>query len=485
MHWLVALLGVLTAWVILRYSPFPRTPRLGLPFVFGFVYQTAVTARSYCLVPLLVFTLCILLTGHKKRPIAFAIVAGLLANCALVAAVMSAGFVTLFLWREFLSLGRDRANSPVGSAGAARLQTASAGVILLAFWASAILVALPAPGLAAGSASVITAHPQLNRVLIRLTGIQPPNAPIPSQAGTQTPTVTVIAPWQEPDGVSPWQHWILERIDGLSHPSIGWLLLKRLVASLSVFFFCISSFNILAAAFYLFFFVWMYRHRFLVASLPFVLTLIACYVLAFSDHHASLPLTALVGTLWLIWDSADVPLGSAFVDKAFAVLLLAVLVEQICWTGSAVRLGMLEPFDGSLEAVHFIKSEVGTKKIACVGFFPVAVEPYFDGQVFSNFTKAFWHYDLPANPLNHVMETIDQRPPYIIDGEIARGTESPTNQLLLRQPIGFSWQSLPIYETLVNHGYHETHRFCGKQPAHFGYAVQVCQIIFQPDHSAH
>lgn len=49
------LLGVAGAWMLARHSPFPLPFRLALPFTFFLAYQYAVVARSYALLPVLLF----------------------------------------------------------------------------------------------------------------------------------------------------------------------------------------------------------------------------------------------------------------------------------------------------------------------------------------------------------------------------------------------------------------------------------------------
>jgi hypothetical protein len=446
MHWFTALVGVATAWVILRYSPFPRVARLGLPFVFGFVYQTAIIARSYSLVPLLAFTPCILLSGKKDRPVAFAVVAGLLANCALVPAVMSSGFVALYLLRQ-LSQRRQFPAQTEQSAlqKATQSHLALAGAVLLLLWTGAIYTALPAPDLTFGRAGLITSHPQFARALSYLT-----NIPLSHE--------TVASPFETP-----------------APPPVS---RARFLLNHAMFvFYPISSSIILGVAFYLLFFLWIFRQRALAALLPFLVTLIACPALAFSTHHASLPLTALVATLWIAWDVAAAPIRSDWKDRTFAAVLLIVMVEQIGWTAAAVRLGMRVPFDGSRDAAQFIATEVGSQSIAGFEYYSVAVEPYFESRVFPNQDTAYWPWRNAIDPDNHLPQVVQERPAYILLGERFEGT---VNQY--GPPLPQSVREAPsaLHRYIAEHGYHVTHRFCGTQPAHFGNSEEICEVIFQP-----
>ncbi|WP_263353102.1 hypothetical protein [Acidicapsa acidisoli] len=451
MHWFTALIGVATAWVILRHSPFPRIARIGLPFIFGFVYQTAIIARSYSLVPLLAFTLCILLTGKKDRPVAFAAVAGLLANCALVPAVMSSGFVALYILRRLSQRCQRPAQTEQSTLQkAAQPHLALAGAVLLLLWAGAIYTALPAPDVTFGRAGLITSHPQFARALSYLT-----NIPL-SHAAAVTPLSSPLAT-PAPPPVSR----------------------ARFLLNHAMFvFYPISSSIILGVAFYLLFFLWIFRQRALAALLPFLVTLIACPALAFSTHHASLPLTALVATLWIAWDVAAAPIRSDWKDRAFAAVLLIVMVEQIGWTAAAVRLGMRVPFDGSRDAAQFIATEVGSQRIAGFEYYSVAVEPYSESRVFPNQDTAYWPWRNAIDPDNHLPQVVQERPAYILLGERFEGT---VNQY--GPPLPQSVREAPsaMHQYILEHGYHITHRFCGTQPAHFGNSEEICEVIFQPE----
>src|SRR5829696_3139490 len=50
-----AVVAAAGCWVFLRYSPFPPAIKILLPFSYFVFFQYGVVARSYCLVPLLIF----------------------------------------------------------------------------------------------------------------------------------------------------------------------------------------------------------------------------------------------------------------------------------------------------------------------------------------------------------------------------------------------------------------------------------------------
>lgn len=438
------ILGILTAWFILRYAPFPRPAKLALPFVFGFVYQTGVIARSYSLVPLLAFALCLLISSHRDRPIPFALVAGLLANCATFCGAMSAGFVAVYLWRRRFATK------------ALRPQHALAAVVLLLLWAGAIYTALPAPDITFYPAMKITVNPKVAGVLARLTGIPAPDEPTAKKMDAQ-----------------------YKRFRKPEDASTGLVVAARLVTAVSAAFFTVSSSNVLAAAFFIALILWLHRTSQFVDLLPFLMTLAACALLGFSAHHASVPLAGLVASLWISWERGDAVLGSSKLARTFQVIALLVIAEQIGWTVSAIRLGLREPFDGGTAAAAFVRSEVGSQRIAAFNFGSPAIEPYFEKPIFFNSQTSYWAWKYSVEPDARLAETLREKPPYIVVSEGFIGTTDALNQILLTvQP--HSELYVPLAPYIASQGYRVTHRFCGVQPAHFGYSEQVCQTILQP-----
>jgi hypothetical protein len=235
----------------------------------------------------------------------------------------------------------------------------------------------------------------------------------------------------------------------------------------------------LAAAFYLFLLLWMYRHSILAAVMPFLFTWAACCALGFNAHHASMPLTALIASIWLACDAKTERVRIGGIDRTFAILAVVVMVEQILWTVSAIRIGMREPFDASVETAHFIDSETGQKEIVGFNHHITTVMPYFHRRLFSDLDTSYWPWTLAADPVSRIDALIGQKPPYILVGATYAGPVSPSAQIVPRGG-GLTDQKTEIVAYLMNHQYHATHRFCGTQPAHFGYSEQNCLILLEP-----
>lgn len=107
MHWICGMLAVAATAILISKAPFPRYLKLSLPFTFFLLYQYAVVARSYVLVPLALFVIA---GWWKKSPWVVAITLGLLANCSLHAAVISGGLAIVY-FAEQLSIGGTKATA--------------------------------------------------------------------------------------------------------------------------------------------------------------------------------------------------------------------------------------------------------------------------------------------------------------------------------------------------------------------------------------
>ena len=101
MRCFAAVIGFLGVTFLVTTSPFPRFIKLLLPFTFYLAFQYAIVARSYVLVPLLLFLCAYLWPQRLERPLSIALCLGLLANVALHAAVISGGLAIVYaidLW---------------------------------------------------------------------------------------------------------------------------------------------------------------------------------------------------------------------------------------------------------------------------------------------------------------------------------------------------------------------------------------------------
>jgi len=137
MHWIAGGIAVFAVALLLFKSPLPGFLKLSFPFTYFLLFQYAVVARNYVLVPPLLFLAAI--CWKRKSPLGLAIVLGLLANTALHAAAISGGLAIIYA-TEWL---RAPGNIPHD-----RRKMLLCATILLAFYAFAIWTAWPPHDLA-------------------------------------------------------------------------------------------------------------------------------------------------------------------------------------------------------------------------------------------------------------------------------------------------------------------------------------------------
>jgi len=133
MHWICGAIGVAGTALFLFCSPFPKYLRALLPFTYFLLFQYAVVARGYVLIPLLFYLVAL---QWEKRIFSTAVLLGLLANVELHAAAISGGFATVYLIEQL----RDGA----AKVPARRNRLIIFALILAFFYAFALATAWPA-----------------------------------------------------------------------------------------------------------------------------------------------------------------------------------------------------------------------------------------------------------------------------------------------------------------------------------------------------
>jgi hypothetical protein len=146
LHWICGAVATVSMALLLFRSPFPRYLKLSLPFTYFLLFQYAVVARNYVLVPLLLFVAAI---AWKKRPVTLALALGLLANASLHAAVISGGLAVFYAIEQFRESRRQIDTGSKASGSSRKLLLC--GLLLLAFYAFAIWTAWPPRDMALSS----------------------------------------------------------------------------------------------------------------------------------------------------------------------------------------------------------------------------------------------------------------------------------------------------------------------------------------------
>ncbi|MEO7368259.1 MAG: hypothetical protein ABIZ36_09900, partial [Gemmatimonadaceae bacterium] len=135
---LALLIGALTSYLILRYSPFPFWLRLLAVFGAFLSYEYSVMARNYGIGIMFLLAACALFRSRDRHAIPIGILLALSANCSVHAAVASAMIV--LLWA--LDLFDEKKETLLQPSSLAGLIIAIAGI------ATAIVSAKPSPDMA-------------------------------------------------------------------------------------------------------------------------------------------------------------------------------------------------------------------------------------------------------------------------------------------------------------------------------------------------
>jgi hypothetical protein len=449
MHWITVLTSIAAMYLLLRYSPLPPLVRALLPFCFSFVFLTAIIARNYSLAPLLTFAACGVLTGKKERPILFALFLGLLANTSSLAFLLALGLLPLYV------VFRD------GHVFQQRRDLVFAGTLVVVLMAFAAYTALPAPDMTYGIGKRLGSNPMLGHLLSEVTRI-------PQSAMKQdVSAVSVKSPLE--------QNVFLAK--HASHPFLSKTVV-RIVSFASIAFFAVSSSNILAIVFYGALLWWLSLHRSLAALLPLALVIVCGRFLGVGEHHLSLVTTAIVVALWLGWANHN-PVSPRS-DLIFQIVLLAVLLEQALWTAHAAVFDIRGPFDGAKATARFLSPEAGKELMVNIDYDSLAVVPYLPRNSFQNQSTSYWPWERGKDFNEALPELLQTHPASVLSSNSFTKDSIMQDQIIEQIPHNMAYTSHYEDALILSHGYHETHRFCGYQPAHFGFERETCDIIYEP-----
>jgi hypothetical protein len=339
--------------VLVFLAPFPRGLRYVIAGSFFFLYQYAVVARPYVLMPLLGFLAAHFYRQGLSRIIAFAVCVALLIQDSSYAAVMGLGFAAFYglrlalRWNEIASADRKRI-----FAGLAMIAASFLFVVILLFPKS--------------DSSLIAdaAHPTFSRHLFLF-------------------------------------------VEGLTGAFAEDLVTIPIL------------FLILAAT-------WAYQRRSLVLLLLTVGgTALEYGFLRGFGHHQGLITIGFVVFLWAAWPSADqvqaLSRNSKWLHQALLAAALLIFAWQCTWSYAAVRGDWAGPYSGALDAAQFLKS-VHADTLGCNGymFWAVAVQPYFDHNIFLNYggprAPAAFHFSLEFDRrTSHISDWQAQNgPPFLV-----------------------------------------------------------------------
>ena len=412
--WISAAIGAAGVYVLLRWAPFPFYVRALLPFTYFLAYQYAVIARSYVLFPLLCFGIAHVYRDDPARPVRMAVLLSLLANVSVHGTLVAVVFAILYGSR-LMRRGRE-AVSNRSMAIASLIFAASLGLVWAAIRPAADVLTVTTPTVA----HVLHMH----------------TPPDDSAAGFSQ----AIVPQTGAGGWS-WQRGrLITRVE--EFPRVLW--------------YGVSSWRLVALAFYALTVVYLAWRRRLSFLLPIVVLALFLGFIYAREWHLGLVWIVLLMLLWAVWDEQEeAPVLT--VQNAMSWMLAVVAILQIGWTWQAVAHDLRAQYSPAKATAAYLRALPPDARIA--GFSdPTAILPYFPANIFFNQPSTFKLNSTHDTTLADAPKTIASHPDVILDLAVDR----------------------PRIQLAEANGYGETHRFCGTMYLPDEELKESCYVILEP-----
>lgn len=343
--------------VLIYKSPFPWYVRWPLAFTYVMVYQYAIIARPYTILPLLCFLVAIFFKD-VQHPVRMTVVLVLLANLSLHGSLLSTCFGFLYLlqaiqqWRTFEQPLRNR-------------YFICAAVMVLAL----VVIAI-----------VLRPTPDNEEYIVKKEASQLTEA--------QKQELNIVSPAKKATTI------LCGAFLDFTVPSLAFVLLGA---------------------------AWCYsRRRLLVFVLP-VGSMIAIYsVIHGYAHHHGTAYVAAITALWIAWPTpGEEHLFShreTWTMRGMVALLLCLCGVNVWDATVAIKRDYLYPYSGAEDAANYLYS-VGADKTPMFGlvYGVAAVQAYFDHNIFANWPAAYFHHGLPlAGKSYNVSELRQANPEYVV-----------------------------------------------------------------------
>jgi hypothetical protein len=466
MHYIAGCIAALGVFVWLRFNPLPRVISLLLPFTFFLQYQYAVVARGYVLAPLFAFLLLSLYQDRKSSPWAFALAAGLFANCSLHMAAFSTGLVLLYALDRWRLWSADRAIGPYTTLR----RLAAPALLLIVLFGGAAATAVPTADGSSTSANPIVEGIRKLLPHAKVAATQPiQKSEINLESDASTP------PPQGPIATKVW--YILHPPPGHSANGTN-KAIKHLLVLLTAITVPVSTSNLLAACFLLLLLINLGREHLLLSLVPYALVQVCNLFISGEAHHIGLTWIALLCPLWLLsLRPVKAGSGSLLRTSLYAVTLL-VVVLQIGWSAHAIHADIEGPYSSSQAAAAFIAQLPPGERIAAFDDDSVTVNAYLGRSPYFNHNVLYWPFSKTTNPSLFLDRTMAEKPDMVIVK--AGAPDSPVmNQWVTLMPSGTQLFDKSLVNRLQSSGYTETHRFCGQRFFRNTSEFTDCRLVFE------
>lgn len=347
-----AIIAISGVFLLLYRSPFPKYIKFLIPFSYFIFYQYAVIARSYVLIPILLFAIASIYKEKLKRTYLFTILVCLLANVSVFSTLIALSIMFVHLIDIIIA----RANL---TRELWKKQIISFLIFALAIAFVVIVLYPPSDySFAKGYRYDIKAFYNLSRSIL--------NDALTNKLFLSIPILLI---------------------------SLIWFWQKRLLVL-----YILSTFSVLA-----------------LFSIKY-----------YNSWHLGFIFLTWIFVLWISFDRERGQriknyLFSTIIRYATIVSVLVVLGFNIYWAGSA----SIHDFNGTYSAgksiANYIKeNQLEDKKISATSFWSTSILPYFDRNIFDNYSNdvrtTYWLWSTNNSKIDDQGKVIESQPDLIILG---------------------------------------------------------------------
>lgn len=173
-------------------------------------------------------------------------------------------------------------------------------------------------------------------------------------------------------------------------------------------------------------------------------------------HHEGAIVVAITTALWIAYPSRGEKLPTWYRPEIAAIILCGIFAVQSWEAVRAWRYDYAHPYSGAADMARFMHEiSVQQNEISAFSYFDVALQPYFDHNIFSNWPRAYVHHSAEGEPPPWKIED-ENRSRYIVT-PFLRGDNDPTAVLLL--PKGYVVRHVSPGRVLFDAGLWSTETF--------------------------
>jgi hypothetical protein len=195
--------------------------------------------------------------------------------------------------------------------------------------------------------------------------------------------------------------------------------------------------------------------------------------------HLGLLFLTTVCIFWITWPADGAKPARA--EIAGRAALVYMVVCQILWAGYALWLDRTQNYSPDAATARFLAPFVQNHATVVVthsdrpdpdAFNAVGIEPYFDHNIFANWTTPFWWWSRNNGSEEKFAELLTSRPQIVV---VEARVDESSRKVDMNQPT---------FLKLERSGYRATNLFCGSMPFRLGTTTATCHVIFQPQSAA-